>query len=312
MITTKLSRRMVLTGLGASTLAGCVHSSARRTRPRLAVTIDDFDPAESPLLPGTERDARVLAALDRHSIHACGFPAGKHIDTAAGRGRLAAWAERGHAIGCHSYAHLLYSGRNLTAFAADLDRALPLVRGYPTSVPLFRFPFLAEGATAVARDAARAVLAERGLANGHVTIDTSDWYVSSRLAERLRREPAADIAPYRRYYLAHLLDRARFYDGLASDVLGMPIPHTILLHHNLACALFLGDALTMFTREGWQLIDATAAFGAPVFASQPMIAPAGQSLVWQLAKTSGRFEQRLRFPGEDDVYEKPAMDRLGL
>lgn len=40
--------------------------------------------------------------------------------------------------------------------------------------------------------------------------------------------------------------------------------------------------------------------------------PAGESLMWALAKESGRFEDRLRYPGEDDVYEKPLLDRLRL
>jgi len=31
-----------------------------------------------------------------------------------------------------------------------------------------------------------------------------------------------------------------------------------------------------------------------------------------LAKETGKFESRLRYPGEDDVYEKPSLDRLGL
>ena len=40
--------------------------------------------------------------------------------------------------------------------------------------------------------------------------------------------------------------------------------------------------------------------------------PAGESLVWALAKETGRFESELRYPGEDDVYENPKMDALGL
>lgn len=31
-----------------------------------------------------------------------------------------------------------------------------------------------------------------------------------------------------------------------------------------------------------------------------------------LAKEAGGFESELRYPGEDDVYENPKMDALGL
>jgi hypothetical protein len=43
-----------------------------------------------------------------------------------------------------------------------------------------------------------------------------------------------------------------------------------------------------------------------------MIVPAGESLIWALAKESGRFQDRLRYPGEDGVYEEPKMNTLGL
>jgi len=54
------------------------------------------------------------------------------------------------------------------------------------------------------------------------------------------------------------------------------------------------------------------AFSDKVFTRDPDIVPAGESLVWALAKETGKFESRLRYPGEDDVYEKPILDGLGL
>ena len=40
--------------------------------------------------------------------------------------------------------------------------------------------------------------------------------------------------------------------------------------------------------------------------------PSGQSLVWAAAKASGRYEAQLRYPGEDERYEAPKLDALGL
>lgn len=84
------------------------------------------------------------------------------------------------------------------------------------------------------------------------------------------------------------------------------------MHHRLATALFLEDALTMFRARGGRLVDASAAFAAPELNVDYDTLPAGQSLMWAAAKASGRFEGRLRYPGEDDTYEKPCMDALGL
>ena len=59
----------------------------------------------------------------------------------------------------------------------------------------------------------------------------------------------------------------------------------------------------MFRSKGWGVIDAEEAFSDQVFSRQPDTAPAGQSLIWALAKETGKFEARLRYPGEDDVYK---------
>ena len=63
---------------------------------------------------------------------------------------------------------------------------------------------------------------------------------------------------------------------------------------------------------GWEWTNADQAFDDPVFLREPQTLPAGESLVWALAAESGQFKDRLRYPGEDDVYEKPKMDALGL
>jgi hypothetical protein len=84
----------------------------------------------------------------------------------------------------------------------------------------------------------------------------------------------------------------------------------LLLHHNLINALFLKDVIQMFRDKGWTLIDSEAAFKDPVYALRPDIVPAGESILWALAKQKGVPD--LRYPGEDDIYEKPILDRLGL
>jgi hypothetical protein len=187
-----------------------------------------------------------------------------------------------------------------------------VIAPYHNRKALFRYPFLKEGDTAEKRDRFRALLKERGYRVGHVTIDASDWYVSQRLVDRLAQQPNAAVAPYRDYLVAHLLDRAAFYRQLALDVLGRDIRHTILLHFNPLNAYVLPDVLTAFENAGWQWIDASLALEDPVFRSQPQIVPAGESLVWALAKETGRFNERLRYPGEDGDFERPKMDALGL
>jgi peptidoglycan-N-acetylglucosamine deacetylase len=68
----------------------------------------------------------------------------------------------------------------------------------------------------------------------------------------------------------------------------------------------------MFVAHGWKPVDAEWAYEDLVYDRQPNIVPAGESLIWALAKETGRFEKELRYPGEDDEYENPKMDALKL
>ena len=304
-------RRTVLTGLLGLGAASAVRAAPKRSS-GLAITIDDFDLADSHLLTGAQRDARIRAALARHRIKAAGFVAGKYVHQPLSGRVLSSWSDEGHIIGNHSFSHSYYGAQDPDAYMADILKCEALLSPYPAFRKLFRYPFLAEGKTAEARDALRQRLHAAGYRIGHVTIDASDWYVDQRLNARLDRDPKADLAPYRKFYLAHLWDRATFYDGLARKLFGGPVEHTLLLHHRLTTALFLEDVLNMFRTRGWRLVDAEAAFASPIFALEPKSLPSGQSLIWAVARERGGYDAILRYPGEDGDYEKPKMDALGL
>lgn len=305
-------RRALLAGLATLGLAAAPAAPRSKRAPGIAVTIDDFDLSDTPLLSGEARDTAIRTALRRHRVTAAGFVAGKYVDPALSPRILSAWSAGGHIIGNHSFSHLYFSGKDPAGLMADILKCEPLLSPYRGFRKLFRFPFLAEGKTAEGRDTMRALLKQHGYANAHVTIDTSDWYIDNRLKARLKADPKASIAPYRRFYLDHIWDRATFYDGLAQSLFGHSVDHTILLHHRLTTGLFLGDMLAMFRRRGWCLIDAATAFASPLFAAEPDVLPAGQSLLWSLAKADGRFGTLLRYPGEDGDYEAPKMDAAGL
>ena len=304
-------RRSVLGGLLAIGAGARLRATAS-ARPRLAVTIDDFDLSDTALLTAVERDRQIRATLSRHRIKAAGFVAGKYVHEPISSEVLGSWSSEGHIIGNHSFSHTYYGADDPDAYMADILRCEALLSAYPGFRKLFRYPFLAEGKTAEARDSLRLRLHSAGYRIGHVTIDTSDWAIDGRLRNRLAQNPKADLAPYRKFYLEHIWDRAAFYDGLARKLFGQSIGHTLLLHHRLTTALFLDDLLLMFRSKGWGLIDAREAFASPIFALEPKSLPSGQSLVWAVAKERGGYDSFLRYPGEDEKYEDPRMDALGL
>ncbi len=296
-------------------MAAAALSGAKTGPPKIAITIDDFNWRQIPQNGADQANHRLLDILARHSnLKAAIFVCGENVDDATGRRLVRTWSDAGHWIGNHSYSHFSYNDPavGFAKFSADLLRGEKIVRDLPSFQKKFRFPFLHEGETAAKRDQMRAFLAKHGYTNGHVTIDASDWYYDQRLRAHLKQNPSTDPAAYRDPYLAHLFDRATYYNGLAQALTGYSISHTILLHYTLLNSLFLGDVLDMFQDKGWQLIPAHEAYRDPVFSNAPHTVPAGESLLWAMAKESGKFEGKLRYPGESDEYEKDKLDRLGL
>jgi len=74
----------------------------------------------------------------------------------------------------------------------------------------------------------------------------------------------------------------------------------------------ISDLIEMFKRKGWQPIDVEEAFTDSVFRAEPKTVPAGESIVWALAKEKGTISRSLRYPAEDGEYENAKMDKLGL
>jgi peptidoglycan-N-acetylglucosamine deacetylase len=282
--------------------------------PQLALTMDDPNLKLDLGFRWQDANSRILKALDSRNVRAALFVCGMRVDEYDGGKLVSAWDEAGHAICNHSYSHLNYNDKRFgySDFAVDFLKNEKIIAPYHNRTALFRYPFLKEGDTAEKRDKFRALLKESGYRVGHVTIDASDWYVNERMSDHWIKKPKDSINPYRDYLIAHLLDRAAFYRQLAMDVLDRDIRHTILVHYNALNAMVLPEVMAAFESNGWQWIDAGLAYQDEVFRSQPKTLPAGESLIWALATETGRFKDRLRYPGEDGIYEEPKMNALGL
>ena len=279
---------------------------SQETKPVLSITIDD--PSVDSVLTNDWRfkDDAILNTLDKHSIKAALFVCGKRTDNNPGRELLAKWDSKNHLICNHSYSHLYFhSGKvTLSDFENDFRKCDAVINSYSNFTKLFRYPYLKEGNTDEKRDGFRNFMAELNYKPGYVSIDASDWYFNKRLTDTLSVNSEADITPYKEYYLKHILSRAVFYNDLAKELTGRFVPHTLLLHHNLINALFLDDLLIMFKEAGWDIVNADIAFKDEIYNYFPDILPAGESLIWALAKQSGKYDRVLRYPGEDSEYEE--------
>jgi peptidoglycan-N-acetylglucosamine deacetylase len=282
-------------------------------KPRVAITMDDPNTGDTPLMTWQERNDAILRTLKIHDLQAALFVCGKRIETDSGKALLESWNNAGHWICNHSYAHNYFHGAKVTLehTAKDFLHCDSLINTYSMFKKFYRYPFLKEGNTIDKRDGFRNTLASYGYRNGYVTIDASDWYIDSRLIDSLKKNPSLDYTPFKEFYLQHFYERAQFYNDLALKVTGRQITHTLLIHHSLLNALFLDDLINMFIEKGWEVVDVGKAYYMDsIYNEQTDILPAGESLIWALAKQSGKYESILRYPGEDGSYEEQKFNKF--
>ncbi len=294
--------------------AKIVEGKRKIEKPSVSLTFDDGMTNDIVDYKFEDWNQLILNALEEADLKSMFFVSGYNKTSKKGKYLLSEWDRRGHKIANHTFSHPNFNDKNNTIedFEDELMQTDAIINKYTNYVKYFRFPYLKEGKTKEKIEGMRAVLQKEEYKNGYVTIDASDWYVSSRLIDKMKSEADVDTMAFQDYYLIHIIDRAKFYESLSFKLTGRHIKHTLLLHHNLTSALFLESLIDRFEAEGWDVIDAVEAYKDPIYQSRPMVVPAGESLIWSLTKESCKYEDILRYPAEDSRYERVAMNRLGL
>lgn len=301
---------ILLIALSFSKSSFCQNSE----KPKISFSFDDGSIRDFPGHSLEDWNQLLLDNLKKHNAKAILFVKGIALDNNKGKQIISSWDSAGHLIGNHTYNHPNFNSEkvSLEQYKLELLKNDSLINGYTNFTKLFRFPYLKEGNTIQKRDGFRTFLKEHEYKNGYVTIDASDWYIDGRLVKRLNENPGADLSEFKKFYIEHIFDRALFYDSLAFALTERRVYHNLLLHHNLAAALFLDDLIQHFKDNGWEIVDTDKAYEDEIYTQEPKNIPAGESLIWALAKQSGKFDAILRYPAEDGKYEKDKMDNLGL
>jgi peptidoglycan/xylan/chitin deacetylase (PgdA/CDA1 family) len=307
---------VVLIALGLSSSCNDKNTGQlnEQVKPKVSFTFDDGQINNIGSYKLEQWNQMLLDNLKKHNLKAILFSSGRNKTSEKGKYILSSWNDAGHLIANHTFSHPNFNSDDVTLedFKSELIRNDKIINKYSNYLPYFRFPYLKEGNTVEKVSGFRQFLKAKGYKNGYVTVDASDWYIDSRLVRRITQNPDADVSGFKAYYKRHLLERALFYDSVAYVLTQRRINHVLLLHHNLAAALFLDDLIQDFKDNGWEVMDADRAYKDEIYLEEPDNIPAGESLIWALAKRSGKFNEVLRYPAEDSKYEKSLMDKLGL
>jgi peptidoglycan-N-acetylglucosamine deacetylase len=276
-------------------------SGAQAERKRIALSFDDVPRAAGAFFTPDARTERLIAELKRTRVRQAAFfvtpgnlaqPWGE-----GGEARIAAYVAAGHAIANHSFAHTRLSTTAAADYLADVDRAEDWLEGRKGRRPWFRFPFLDEGRNDKAkRDAVRAGLKARGLRNGYVTAEASDWNLEALANQAAERGKKMDIDALRDLYVESHVEAAEFYDGLARKTLGRSPAHVLLLHETDLAALFVGDLVTELRKRGWRIVTADSAYADPLRKLMPDVPSAQgtltEALAWEKGLPAPRWYER--------------------
>jgi peptidoglycan/xylan/chitin deacetylase (PgdA/CDA1 family) len=236
---------------------------------RIALTFDDVPRTPGAWYTPDERTRRIIAALREGGVRGAAFfvnPGSlEKPEGAGGEQRIAAYVRAGHVIANHGWSHLALTAVPVETYIADIERADAWLSKRKGFRPWYRFPYLNEGrGDKVKRDAVRAALAQRGLSNGYVTADGSDWYLEQRTIDAVKAGKAVDMAALRTLYVQTQADAADFYDALAVRATGRSPAHVMLMHETDLAARFLPDLIAELKRRGWRFVSADTAFADPI------------------------------------------------
>jgi peptidoglycan/xylan/chitin deacetylase (PgdA/CDA1 family) len=279
-------------------------SPQQQARKLIAITFDDAPRAPGAFYTPAQRTEKLIAVLKENRVpQAAFFVNSGRVNIGDGdEARIAAYVAAGHVIANHSANHPRLMRTSAEDYLADIDIGEKWLKGRPGYRPWFRYPFLDEGGRdKVKRDAVRAGLKARGLRNGYVTVDGSDWNMEALAVAAVKSGKTLDMDAFRDLYVETHLQSAEFSDALMVRTIGRSAPQVLLLHETDIAALFLGDLIAALRANGWDIVSCDDAFADPIYSLMPDTPFAAGTLVEAMAWEKGIKGQRWYDRNDMDV-----------
>jgi len=262
---------------------------AASAQKRIALTFDDTPRNVGAFFTKEERSRRLVAALRKAKVRQAAFFVNPgNVRNAEDQAVVDRYVRAGHVIANHSFSHPHLNQLSVADYLANIDRAEAWLKPRAGRRPWFRYPFLDEGGKDKAkRDAVRAGLAERGLTNGYVTAEGSDWNIEQLTLDAKQAGKPIDRAALRDLYVETHVQAADFADALMVRTIGRSPPHVMLLHETDLAALYVADLVKALRADGWEIVTADTAYADPLKAAAPDVPSANGTLTELLAWEKG-------------------------
>lgn len=288
--------RSLATALAALVLLAI--APAATAQKRIALTFDDTPRGVGAFFRKEERARRLIAGLRKARVAQAAFfvNPGK-VQSPADAALVDGYVRAGHVIANHSFSHPHLNQLPVADYLADVDKAEAWLEPRPGRRPWFRFPFLDEGGRDKAkRDAVRAGLAGRGLTNGYVTAEGSDWNIEQLAVDAKKAGKKIDMAALRDLYVETHVQAADFADALMVKTIGRSPPHVMLLHETDIAALYIADLVKALRADGWEIVTADTAYADPLKTAAPDVPSANGTLTelmaWEKGLPAPRWYER--------------------
>ena len=282
------------------------------TDKRIAFSFDDTPRGQGAFLEKAERPQMLLEALATGGIRQAVFfiNPGRITDQDDDAATVASYAGAGHLLANHTADHSKLSTTSVEMFLADVDRAEAWLKDKPKYRPWFRFPYLDEGQKdKKKRDAVRTGLKKRGLMNGYVTVDASDWHMEELALAAARDGKLMDWNAMGELFVESYLQSANFSDDLARRTLGCAPVQMILLHDTDLAAMFVDDLAAALKQDGWTIVSADEAYRDPIANMEPDVDFADGTRTQMLAAERG-IGNRWYMRNDQKVAKKLFAERV--
>jgi peptidoglycan/xylan/chitin deacetylase (PgdA/CDA1 family) len=260
---------------------------------KIALTFDDL-PVLGPVGYWRPREISnmILRTLKQRDISAAGFVVEERIqDDLATFVVLEDWADAGHIVGNHTFAHVdlhQLKAREFLEHVSDGQKYLKLLarsrRGF--KFRYLRFPYLHEGDNEKKKKRVAKALYRASYEIARVTIKTGDRRFNRIFLDVENDDPVRERL--KAIYLAHVGEAVDYGEAQSQAVFGRNIPHILWLHCAIATASFLKDTIQMLQERGYSFISMAEALEDPAFSTPETYAgPLGLSFIDRVAATRG-------------------------